>query len=552
MSDTQTAAANGPSKQRGRLPLAGALWLTAICALLYLPGLATLPPIDRDEARFIQATKQMIESGDYINIRMQDELRTKKPVGIHWVQAASVQTLAGGDVSQVWAYRVPSALGAWIAVLVTAAMGARLVGVRAGLAAGTLLAASAGVVAEAHMAKTDGLLLACAAVCAACLARLYRHHGEAAGFRLCLTFWTALGLGILLKGPVILLPVFGALISLSIVDRNVRWLRALHPEAGLPIVVAIVGPWLLMQNLLGEGSFVLQALQEDLFPKLVSGQEGHGAPPGTHLLASLLTLWPMSALAPLAGWLIWTKRKEPTWRFCAAWIIPAYVVFELVPTKLPHYTLPLFPAIAVACAAALQQAEVARWQRLASAGVWLVGFLAVGAVLSYSWWTFSGKDLLTGLMLAGGAVVALGLAIWGRTERPWTRALTLCVGAGLFWSVTFGQILPRAEDFQVSPRLAQAISNQDHEGPVVLAGYSEPSAVFLLGTDTVLTNGSAAATLLASDRNALVAVERRQEDAFQLTLRELGQTVDPVGRVDGYNYSRGDWVSLGLYRKATP
>ena len=551
MTDSQTPTPSAPTT-RGRLPFAGMLWLTAICALLYLPGLASLPPIDRDEARFIQATKQMIESGDYINIRMQDELRTKKPVGIHWVQAASVQTLAGGDVNQVWAYRVPSAVGAWIAVLVTAAMGARLVGVRAGLAAGTLLAASAGVVAEAHMAKTDGLLLACAATCAACLARLYRHHGEAAGFRLCLTFWTALGVGMLLKGPVILLPVLGALISLSIVDRQVTWLRALHPEAGLPIVVAIVGPWLLMQNLLGEGSFVLQALQEDFFPKLVSGQESHGAPPGTHLLASLLTLWPMSALVPLAGWLIWTKRKDPTWRFCAAWIIPAFIVFELVPTKLPHYTLPLFPAIAVACAAALQQAEVARWQRIASTGVWMVGFLAVAAVLSYGWWTFTGPAPVTGVLLALCCVLAVGLALWGRNERPWTRALSLAVGAGAFWAVTFGQVLPQAEDFQVSRQLADAVEQEDRIGPVVLAGYSEPSAVFLIGTETILTNGTAAADLLVWGDKTLVAVESRQEQSFQAALKEHGSQIEPLARIEGYNYSRGDWVSLGLYRKATP
>jgi 4-amino-4-deoxy-L-arabinose transferase-like glycosyltransferase len=57
--------------------------LTLLCALLYLPGLTSIPPTDRDEARFMQATKQMIETGDYINIHFQDEPRNKKPAGIH-------------------------------------------------------------------------------------------------------------------------------------------------------------------------------------------------------------------------------------------------------------------------------------------------------------------------------------------------------------------------------------------------------------------------------------------------------------------------------------
>ena len=59
--------------------------LTILCALLYLPGITSLPPIDRDEARFMQSTKKMIESGDYGRIRFQAELRDKKPISAHWL-----------------------------------------------------------------------------------------------------------------------------------------------------------------------------------------------------------------------------------------------------------------------------------------------------------------------------------------------------------------------------------------------------------------------------------------------------------------------------------
>ena len=55
-----------------------------------LPALFALPPLDRDESRFAQATAQMLETGDFINIRYQGEPRDKKPVGIHWLQAVSV------------------------------------------------------------------------------------------------------------------------------------------------------------------------------------------------------------------------------------------------------------------------------------------------------------------------------------------------------------------------------------------------------------------------------------------------------------------------------
>src|ERR1700676_4291480 len=60
--------------------------------LLFLPGFFNIPPIDRDEARFAQATKQMVETSDFVDIRFQDDVRYKKPVGIYWLQDAAVET----------------------------------------------------------------------------------------------------------------------------------------------------------------------------------------------------------------------------------------------------------------------------------------------------------------------------------------------------------------------------------------------------------------------------------------------------------------------------
>ncbi|MFM9469985.1 ArnT family glycosyltransferase, partial [Streptomyces scabiei] len=77
-----------------------------------LPGLFFLPPLDRDESRFAQATAQMLETHDFVNIRYQSEPRDKKPIGIHWLQAASVSTLSSVERREIWAYRIPSLLGA--------------------------------------------------------------------------------------------------------------------------------------------------------------------------------------------------------------------------------------------------------------------------------------------------------------------------------------------------------------------------------------------------------------------------------------------------------
>ena len=108
-----------------RSPVAYALILLLGLAL-YLPGLRTIPAVDRDESRFAQATRQMLQSGDYVDIRLQDEARLKKPIGIYWLQAAATKLAGGEDIrNPIWTYRLPSLLGALGAILVTLAIGRR-------------------------------------------------------------------------------------------------------------------------------------------------------------------------------------------------------------------------------------------------------------------------------------------------------------------------------------------------------------------------------------------------------------------------------------------
>src|SRR6516164_8115591 len=90
------------------------LLLGLLCLLLYTPGIAAVPPLDRDEARFAQATRQMLETGDFLRIRFQDEARNRKPAGIYWLQAASVAALSKADSTAIWPYRLVSLLGATI------------------------------------------------------------------------------------------------------------------------------------------------------------------------------------------------------------------------------------------------------------------------------------------------------------------------------------------------------------------------------------------------------------------------------------------------------
>src|SRR5882762_12028305 len=100
--------------------------LAALCLLLYLPGLASIPPLDRDEARFAQASRQMLETGDFLRIRFQDEARNKKPAGIYWLQAAAVAAFSTPESTAIWPYRLPSVVGALAAALLIFTIGSAL------------------------------------------------------------------------------------------------------------------------------------------------------------------------------------------------------------------------------------------------------------------------------------------------------------------------------------------------------------------------------------------------------------------------------------------
>src|SRR5437660_497631 len=337
-----------------------AAFLLAMSLVCFLPGVLNIAPIDRDEARFAQATKQMIESGDYVDIRFQAEVRYKKPVGIYWLQAAAVRAGEALGVPQahttIWLYRLPSLVGALAAVLLTYWTALAFVSRRNACLAGLMLAASIMLGIEARLAKTDAVLLATVVAAVGVMGREYMRRDAAAapGWLLPGVFWSAVAAGVLIKGPLILMVVALAAVTLVTIDRSAGWLTRLRPLAGVVWLLLLVLPWFIAIVGRAGDAFFVGSVGDDLMSKLTGGSEGHGAPPLTYLVLFWLTFWPAAPLAALATPPAWRHRREPPVRFLLAWLVPAWIVFELVPTKLPHYVLPLYPAIAILIAWAIE------------------------------------------------------------------------------------------------------------------------------------------------------------------------------------------------------
>src|SRR5499433_3043176 len=203
------------------------LVLLLVTFISVLPGFFSIPPTDRDESRFAQATKQMIETGEYVDIRFQDEVRYKKPVGIYWLQAGVVKTAQALGVPQaistIWLYRIPSLIGAIAAVLLTYWAALAFVSPRAAVLAGLMMASCVLLGIERLLAKTDALLLMTVVAAMGAMGRAYlrqrRQQLETGGsWMLGAIFWTALGAGVLLKGPLVVMVVALAALALILID----------------------------------------------------------------------------------------------------------------------------------------------------------------------------------------------------------------------------------------------------------------------------------------------------------------------------------------------
>lgn len=538
----------------------GAGWrapaLAAFIAFLAgLPGLVAVPPLDRDEARFAQATAQMLESRDFVVIRFQDGPRFKKPVGIHWLQSASVSLLSSPEARAIWAYRVPSLLGAMLAAAACAWGAGALLAAPAGLIAGALVGSTLLVSTEAFIAKTDAALLGAVTLAMAALARLYaaERGGPPAGRRVAWTFWGALAVSILVKGPVGPMVAGLAILTLVAWDRRIAWLGRLQWYWGLIIVLAVVGPWAGAVTVATDGGFWSQAVGSDLAPKLAGGQESHGAPPGYHLLLTPILAFPMTLLLPAAIVAAVRGRAEPGVRFAIAWLVPTWLAFELLPTKLPHYLMPAYGGLAWLAARALAQpiGAAARW---AGAGLCAVMGVALAGGVFYLLSLYGDPSDAWAATIAGGLLASAGLlGGYLLIRRAQRHAAAIALGlAVLGHGVLAAAFVPRLDPLWLSPRLEAALDGAGllprqgvAEAPVAVAGYAEPSLVFALGTATELGGPDEAAEAIVQRRPAIV--EDRENRAFRAALAARHGRAREVAEVDGLDYSNGDAMRLRVY-----
>jgi len=536
--------------------------IAAIVLALFLPGRAALPPLDRDEPRYMEATAQMLRSGNYVDVRFQDQPRYLQPAGIYWLEAAAVAATGTAGERQVWAYRIPTLLAVILSVLLTARLGVSLFGLSTGLFAALLLGVSVLMTAEGRMATIDSCLLAAVLAAETALLRAWqdRDSERRTPPAIAALYWIALGVGLMLKGPVILIPGFGTPLALAAIERRIGWWRRLRPGWGVPLMLLIVLPWCIAIAVVSHGAFFERAVGTNFLGKVASGQQAHGLPPGYHLAVFAIAFWPGSLFAALAIPFVWLRRRSASVRFLLCWIVPHWIVFELIATKLPHYVLPTYPAIAILTAAAVAQAGGLRFPR-AWWGRVLIGaygllWLGIGIALTLAGpvllWRLQGMvppvAYLIPVLSLPLVLVAAVLLLRGRAQD----ALLSAAGAAIIsYFGIFTVLVPNLSTIWLSPRIARTVDLVKPCPTSVLASasFSEPSLVFLAGQDTRLVDAAGAAAFLDGDRTCgLALVGTRDEAAFRHALAGRHLPVRQLASIAGINYSTGKRLDLKLFK----
>jgi len=387
------------------------------------------------------------------------------------------------------------------------------------------------------------------------MARVYldqrRTPGAASGWSCPAIFWTALAGGVLLKGPLILMFVVLTAGTLIIVDRSARWLLALRPLVGIAWTALLVLPWFVAIAAKSGGAFFAKAVGEDMLSKIITGQESHGAPPGFYLLLYWVTFWPGAVLTGFALPAIWAARRQPSAQFLLAWLVPSWIVFELVMTKLPHYVLPLYPAIAILLAGAVEVRMLARQRWLVHGTIgWfllpcaasvaiVVGFIAIGSNPGFIAWPFA------------AATMVLGLVAWQFFDADNAeRSILYAIGAAVLIAIGFYAVtVPRLPQLFPAQTLARIVAESDCKNPLAAAaGYHEPSLVFLVGTSTRLIGGAAAANFLRQGGCRFAFIEARQERAFVQRAEAIRLRYASGPRIDAINISGGRRITIAVYR----
>jgi 4-amino-4-deoxy-L-arabinose transferase-like glycosyltransferase len=366
------------------------------CLLFHLAGTWALPLVDRDEPRFAEASREMIERGDYVVPYFNNRYRFDKPPLTYWFQVASFRAFGENP----FAARFPSAVAAALTAVAIYAFGRRLDLSREGFWAAIIFTLCLQTFVHAKAAVADMWLV------------LFMTLAHWAGYELlrdrfggtwrsvvlrprnlCRWWWMfylSLAFAFLAKGPIGWMPL-GTVTVMQFLRPGPLFARRFLFVRGSLLMLALVALWGVPALLRTHGEFLAVGIGRHVVGRSFGTMQGHG---GSSIPAALLflpfyfltvfiTFAPWSLRIPWLTRRLW-KNRDALDLYLIAGIAGIVVIFTIVKTKLPHYILPAFPLLALLLArhwleSGVGERTLRRWS-LATAVVMLAVAL-IGAPL---------------------------------------------------------------------------------------------------------------------------------------------------------------------------
>ena len=354
------------------------------CLLFHLAGIWSLPLIDRDEPRFAEASREMIERSDYVVPYFNDRVRFDKPPLTYWTQVASYKIFGEND----FAARFPSTIAAALTALsifawgsrlrVVSASQARIGGARVGWWAAIIFTLSLQTFVHAKAAVADMWLVLFVTIAHWAGYELIwprptsaEHRTSNIEHRTSNSWWwifyLALAFGFLTKGPIAWTPLL-TVGSTAFFVRETQLGTRFKFARGIFLTLAVVALWGIPALIQTHGEFFTIGIGRHVIGRSFGAMEGHGA----NSLGAYLLLLPFYFVTIFASFFPWSIKLpwliRTLWRNQEAGVTPhargysardkidtyllagagsIFIIFTLVKTKLPHYTLPAFPLLSL-------------------------------------------------------------------------------------------------------------------------------------------------------------------------------------------------------------
>ena len=390
----------------------GSIWLLVLgWAMLVGTALLSRPLLPVDETRYVSVAWEMWVRGDFLVPYQNGAPYSHKPPLLFWLIHAGWWLFG---VNELWPRMIAPLIG--LANLgLTALLARRLWPDRplAATLAPWLLFGCLFWVGFSTLVQFDLLVVLCTLL--GMLGVLRAARGLGSGW---LIVGLAIGLGLLAKGPVVLLPVLSVVLLGHFWVERTRlkgWVCWYGGMLSALLMGALIGlAWALPAAQAGGAEFGRDIFWGQVADRVVDSF-AHKAPVWWYLPWLPVLLLPWSLWPPLWRALrrVWRERRgDRSLRFLLAWILPVLVVLSLVSGKQVKYLLPVFPALALLGAYALARAPDLRLPRRQ----WLAALLLAAPTVVFAGIALRGPSAhshwLAALQPAWGEVFLLAALAW--------------------------------------------------------------------------------------------------------------------------------------------